>query len=201
MSEIYKSIPGYESHYEISNLGNVRGLVRGNLLKGEVTNKGYIRVSLSKEGKVIRHSVHRLVALTFLANTLGKSHINHIDNDPTNNNVTNLEWVTHSENMIHAHKQGRLANIAASNAAIEPNHYRYAETYKKRLGNRFIAYLPSKNVMNTARKGKCPSSAVSYICKSCDLIRTSLVAWAEIQKHNGLCPNCQMLVTVDEDIV
>jgi hypothetical protein len=124
MIEIYKPIPEYEDLYEISNYGAVRSLDRYNIdkhgkkkfypgrqLSLELLAKdhtSYNRVTLSKNGTVKRYSVHRLVALTFIPTHDPSLHINHIDNNGLNNKVDNLEWVTHSQNMLHAQKQQRL---------------------------------------------------------------------------------------------
>lgn len=69
--------------------------------------KGYCRVKLSKPifGRFL---VHRIVAETFIPNPNNLSIINHIDNNPSNNNINNLEWCTQSTNLLHAQKQGRL---------------------------------------------------------------------------------------------
>lgn len=53
------------------------------------------------------YSIARLVAETFIPNPENKPCVNHIDNNPQNNSVENLEWVTYSENTQHALKQGR----------------------------------------------------------------------------------------------
>lgn len=104
MIETYKDIIGYEGKYQISNLGNVLNS-RQKLIKPIVSNTGYIRIGLRNQGKKL-FSVHRLVAIAFIPNPNNKPHINHIDGIKSNNCVNNLEWVTQSENEIHAHKTG-----------------------------------------------------------------------------------------------
>lgn len=120
MQEYFKDIDGYEGLYQISNFGNVKSLAKGDgngnrerLLRQEnmVRNTTvYKRVSLSAKGKVKRFSVHRLVGKMFIDNPEQKPMINHIDNNGSNNHVSNLEWCTHSENMLHSQKQGRQFN-------------------------------------------------------------------------------------------
>ena len=124
MKEVWKPIKGYEDLYLVSNYGKVKSLDRyvlqksgkkmfypGKELKYEIIKRNhtnYRRVTLSKMHKIKRFQVHRLVAEAFILNPNNKPNVNHIDNDGENNIVTNLEWVTHSENMLHAEKQGRL---------------------------------------------------------------------------------------------
>jgi len=57
------------------------------------------------DGKTVK--VHRLIALAFIENPQGKPMVNHLDNDPKNNRVENLEWATSKENMAHSVRQGR----------------------------------------------------------------------------------------------
>lgn len=121
---VWKDILGYEGLYQVSDEGTVKALARlvtnkiGRLQrypervlktdKSVMSNSTYHRVTLCKNHVTSRFLVHRLVAEAFIPNPLNKPMINHIDNDAENNQVSNLEWVTHSENMIHAQKQGRL---------------------------------------------------------------------------------------------
>lgn len=57
-------------------------------------------------------TVHRLVALAFIPNPLNKSHVNHKDKNKLNNAVSNLEWTTISENILHSYRSGeRKRNI------------------------------------------------------------------------------------------
>ena len=110
MQEEWKPIKGYVGVYEISNIGRVKRINGGkiSIKKLNPSIEKYIFVGLSKNGikKVTR--VHVLVAEAFIPNPKKKPYINHIDNNPSNNKVSNLEWCTHLENMQHANRQGRL---------------------------------------------------------------------------------------------
>ena len=65
---------------------------------------GYLSVTTVQDKKVTARYVHRMVAETFLENPDGLTDVNHIDHDKTNNSLSNLEWVSHTENM----KEARL---------------------------------------------------------------------------------------------
>lgn len=90
--------------YSVTKEGLVKG-PRG-FLKGQVDRGGYLRVQLWIEGTRHYRSVHRLVAENFIDNPEGKTEVNHIDGDKSNNRVENLEWVTRCENMSHAVSTG-----------------------------------------------------------------------------------------------
>jgi hypothetical protein len=76
------------------------------------TKEGYIRVCLNINGNRKLYPVHRLVATAFIANHENKPQVNHIDNNPSNNKVTNLEWCTPKENVSHCLSQGRGRKVA-----------------------------------------------------------------------------------------
>lgn len=75
-------------------------------LKPAINTKGYKIVGLSINGKLSTKKVHRLVAECYIDNVNNKPQVNHIDGDKLNNNSNNLEWVTNSENMLHAYRIG-----------------------------------------------------------------------------------------------
>ena len=104
MDEMWKDIEGYEGLYQVSNTGqakslNYKGSGEAKLLKQSTNKQGYKRITLCKNGKTKRYSVHRLVALAFIPNPDNLPIINHKDENPSNNNVNNLEWCTYKYNI------------------------------------------------------------------------------------------------------
>jgi len=104
--ENWKDYP-LNTNYEVSDTGFVRNKNTMNVRKPRKCGKGYLRINITMNAKHSTLNIHRMVAETFLVNPENKQHINHIDNNPLNNNVNNLEWCTHQENMRHSAKQGR----------------------------------------------------------------------------------------------
>lgn len=125
INEQWLPVVGYESFYEVSNLGRVRTIPRMikhksgwstrnmkvSYMKLHLTKFGHLRLTLvGEKGREFRKPVlvHRLVAEAFIPNPEGKPHINHIDNNPSNNRIENLEWCTPQENMTHAANCNRM---------------------------------------------------------------------------------------------
>ena len=99
--EIWKDIKDYEGYYQISSEGNVRNVKTQQIPKGDTNNLGYRRVTLYTPVRK-RFFIHRLVALHFCEGYSEELVVNHKDGNKQNNNYLNLEWVTHSENDLHA---------------------------------------------------------------------------------------------------
>ena len=97
---------GYEGLYKVSNLGRVKRTKTNRILKNRLSTQGYIMVTLCKKSKPFNASVHRLIAEVFIENPLNKEQINHINGIKHDNRIENLEWVTSSENMVHAYETG-----------------------------------------------------------------------------------------------
>lgn len=123
MKEIWKPVKGREDFYEVSNTGKVRSLVGRYKskeifeLKQYVNKKGYCSLDLAMP-ELKKYSVHRLVAETFCDKPEGHNVVNHIDNNPSNNIYTNLEWTTYSGNLKHAQNQGRLFNAQSKGGKV-----------------------------------------------------------------------------------
>lgn len=105
-------IPNH-SKYSITPNGRVYShKQRPGWISGHTDKLGYKRLNATDDsGGRSNLYIHRAVALAFLPNPEGKPHVNHIDNNPSNNCVSNLEWVTAKENREHAAKQGRLPRL------------------------------------------------------------------------------------------
>lgn len=113
MKEIWKPINGFVGVYEVSNLGRVKSFKKGEgliLSLRKHHNHNYVSVSVLLYGnnRTNHKLVSRLVAQAFISNPENRPCVNHIDNNPSNNKVNNLEWCTHLENTQHANRQGRL---------------------------------------------------------------------------------------------
>lgn len=119
--EVWKDILGYEGTYEISTKGRVKSLSRirsvtnentyyskEKLLKTFPQNGGYIRVALKKKlpNKYDNRTIHRLVAQAFLENPHSLPEVNHIDGVKANNVLENLEWISSTDNHLHAFRIG-----------------------------------------------------------------------------------------------
>ena len=90
-------IIGYEN-YLIHEDGTVYSKKRKKFLKPQLRNR-YYRVGLSKNGKTSMLSINRLVAEHYIPNPENKPEVDHIDDDPINNHISNLQWLTHQENI------------------------------------------------------------------------------------------------------
>lgn len=194
--EIFKDIKNYEGLYQVSNLGNVKSLPKsdGNgyterYLKFD-KSAAYYRVSLSKNGKVKRFSVHRLVAEAFIDNPLNKEQVNHINHITTDNFVENLEWCTSVENMEKSAALGRQEKprILGSIKASENAQNRAILKYTELLGERFIETytVKVKNSQKRFIKYKC-------ICNNIYNVRSDNLS---LTKRKGICNQCK-----GEDIV
>ena len=117
MNEIWKST-GFDG-YEVSNLGRVRRLhktIPPRIRKLTTDTHGYLHVNLWHGGKSKHFSIHRLVAIAFIPNPENKPEVNHIDGNKLNNRVSNLEWVTSSENQRHAFDMGLQVALQGEDA-------------------------------------------------------------------------------------
>lgn len=108
-------LKGYEGIYQFNESGEVRSVdrvdIRGRNLKGKVlsrylTSRGYPAVCIYKDGKSTTKEIHRIIAEHFIPNPDNKPEVNHKDGNKLNHCISNLEWVTTRENLLHARATG-----------------------------------------------------------------------------------------------
>lgn len=103
-----KDIPGYEGMYAVSKQGDVYSYKTNKIFKPSKTKDGYLKVALRAGGKAYYYRVHKLVAMTYLDNPDNLSEINHKDFNRQNNNIENLEWISHEDNILYSKIQNRF---------------------------------------------------------------------------------------------
>ena len=154
-----KQIKGFEGLYEITEFGDVFAMER--IVKSGKNEKcirhyerkekpqrfdkyGYKRVSLSKKGIVKTISVHRLVAITFVEGD-SKLTVNHIDGNKLNNHFSNLEFISSSENVKHAHQIGivpkPVQKVGTENLRSKLNEKQVREIRKSEISYRKLAKI------------------------------------------------------------
>lgn len=122
MKERWKTIPGYEGEYEVSDLGRVRSLARvvmrsngvpqtiaSRILKPGRRTSGHLTVSLRRRNSI---GVHILVLRAFRGPALGGQEALHLDHTPSNNRLNNLKWGSRGENLIMDYTDGSRSSIA-----------------------------------------------------------------------------------------
>lgn len=126
LKEIWKPVQGLEGYYEVSSFGHVRSLDRdvlyqdgtihhlqGKMMKATKKTKGYYYVSLRNGGRYYHYSVHYLVAKHFVSGYEKGMEVNHLDECPSNNEASNLEWCTHKDNINYgSHNQKVIDSIS-----------------------------------------------------------------------------------------
>lgn len=169
--EIWKDIEGFEGEYAVSNKGRVRNLKTNRILDGGYNGNGYRFVDL--KGK--NYNIHRLMALAFIPNPHNLPQVDHIDERKDNNDLSNLRWVSASENTRHSsHKyscrinqltlDGEFVKVWESSMQIEKETGYGASNiikcckgkYKQRYGYQWQYADPSQQ-----RKFNCPVAALT----------------------------------------
>tara|TARA_R110000868_G_scaffold216742_1_gene466900 strand:+ start:71 stop:550 length:480 start_codon:yes stop_codon:yes gene_type:complete len=135
--ENWKDCAGFENMYQISNLGNVRSLKYNKVkpIKKGNDGKGYQSVSFMKDNAKYTRKVHRLVGEAFLVPVVGKTTIDHIDQNPSNNNVCNLRWADYTDQRINTKCYSNTGHKNISKSFISNHFHVVIKRYKSMLLN------------------------------------------------------------------
>lgn len=122
MCEIWREIPGFEGYYQASSFGRIKSvdrtiidsrgvsyLKKGKVLKQGLRNDGYYQVALSKGSIVRTYPVHRIVYQSFYGEIPFDKVVNHIDENPTNNRIENLNLLSQKDNLNWGSAKERLS--------------------------------------------------------------------------------------------
>jgi hypothetical protein len=150
VEEIWKDVTDYEGLYQVSDLGNIRSLDRevwggrsfyfkkGDIKKQIIGTTGYYTVMLYKNNKHYTTKVHRIVAMSFIANPNKYNVVNHLDGNKLNNKISNLEWCTYKQNSTHAFSNGLVKNASYKLRKFDDMQILTMATYYKILKNKEI---------------------------------------------------------------
>lgn len=175
MDEIWRSIPGYEGKYEVSNLGRVKSLehtVQQLNRWGKLQTRTYPERILDPKGNKSdyksvslcgkSYNVHRLVAKTFIPNPDNLPYINHKDEDIHNNCVDNLEWCTPEYNNNYGTRNARISKALKGRPMSEERKRQMSEA-RRGAGNPMYGkkhteeFKQARRIqMSEARKGQHP---------------------------------------------
>lgn len=164
MEEFWEDIKGYEGLYKISNLGNIKSFKRykeGKLLNPKSDKDGYKEIGIRDiNGDRKFKRIHRLVAETFLPNPENYDYINHKDNNPSNNNINNLEWCSLEYNNKYrfthgnASHKGSKSPVASINEDIAIKIYILGHSGKYTESEIAKMFSTTRSVVNKIRLNK-----------------------------------------------
>jgi hypothetical protein len=134
MEEIWVDIRGYEGKYQVSNLGQIKSLNYNRTGKPRIMlphegKDGALSVQLCKDGAIKMFRLHRLVGDAFIPNPTNSPEINHKDENPKNNSVSNLEWCDRVYNNNYGTRTAR-ASAALSKPVVQLFEGKFVAVYR-----------------------------------------------------------------------
>jgi hypothetical protein len=147
--DYWKPVVGFEGIYEVSCTGRLRTLKPQNWSHRDYPNltirldgakNPYPVVTLNHKQRFKTIRVHQIVAWAFLGPQPSKHDVNHKDGNKRNNQASNLEYVTRSQNQLHAQEHGlKAVGEKVYNAKLNPEKVRKIRGLKGKLGRKRIA--------------------------------------------------------------
>ncbi len=144
----WRDVVGYEGLYSVSDRGDIFSHKTNKLRMLSVDKDGYLKIALSKDAHVTHFMVSRVVLFAFVGDPFNKAECNHINGIKADNRVGNLEWVTRSENELHAYKTKLFEAPKGS------NHWaaKFSESDVKKI----------RNLVSTGKRGIVTELAKQY---------------------------------------
>ena len=187
---------------QVSTFGNVKFLDRTIIdkrgvrqsIKGQTIepklDRGYLRIALSKNGKRVYTTVHQLELQTFKPNPDPKiyTQVNHIDENPSNNHLDNLEWCTAEENNNHGTRKER---------AIKTRRRHFVPTVQLDLKGNIINVYYQKEDIETQNKEMTFKHVARSINKEKNICYGYF--WIKLDKYNELTQN-ELLSLINEKV-
>ena len=200
MEELWKDIEGYEGLYQVSNLGRVKSLGRDyvaanggirhieeHFLKQAISPKGYLKVTLLKNGARSTKQVHRLVAEAFIPNPDNKPQVDHIDGNKQSNIVSNLRFATNKENCNNP------------NTLCKSHHF-HTEEWKQTMSEKMKGKIPRKCIeaaqklhfkkVEQYNKSGCLIKTYNSITEASTSLGITISSISKSIKRNGTCCGC-----------
>lgn len=149
-TNVKKDIEGYEGLYSVTENGEVLSHINNKFLKPQHNGNGYMCVYLSNNKVQTKHFIHRLVAKAFIKNPKNKRTINHINGNKKDNRVKNLEWLSYSENHIHAY------DISLKSLSRKLNEQQASDIFLSSEKNKLLAqkYKVSETTIRDIKRGR-----------------------------------------------
>ena len=155
MIEKWRLIHGYNRKYMVNNNGVILSINKGKqlLLNSRLDRAGYFTVRLNINGHTHTRYIHRLVAMAFVPNHMNKPFINHRNGNKLDNRPKNLEWVTHAENIQHAHDL-RLIPRPSERKVIDTCTNKVYPSIKEASKQTGLSYPTVKGYLKGTRRNK-----------------------------------------------
>lgn len=152
-----KPIKDFENLYYVCDNGNVWSVKRHKYLKQDTNSCGYKRVVLYKDGKLYHKLVHRLVAEAFIPNPNNLPQVNHKDEDKSNNQVNNIEWVSAFDNVHYG--------TALQRRVCKQFNNKYRSKAVIQYDKNFIMIKEYPSIMEAQRQTGYANTNISVACK------------------------------------
>ena len=163
MQEIWRDVEGYEGLYQVSDKRRVKSLNynrtgKEGILNPRENSRGYLHVILCKDGKHKNYLVHRLAAQAFIPNPENLPEVNHIDENPSNNYLDNLEWCSSKYNCNFGTRNKRVSKSnSISVMCVETG-----EVFSSTKEAQEKTGINAKNIGKCARQDKRRHTARQY---------------------------------------